>query len=227
MNEMKMESAYWVSIPVQLLEDESLPHAALRLYGIIGSLTYSRGYCYASNETLAGKMHSTVRTVQNNLAVLRERGYIAVQDAEGQRRIYQADLKNREEETCTKGVKKTSYHEENFAEGCKKFRETHEKNFTQERIKEKEEREDTKKQQEDKLEFGRRGLVMLTKQEYERLCTDAVSTQAVQDAVTALEAYIANGKGRKYKDHYLTLLNWLRRDHKLKEQQDGRKDEFW
>ena len=39
MNEMKMESAYWVSIPVKLLEDESLPHAALRLYGIIGSLT--------------------------------------------------------------------------------------------------------------------------------------------------------------------------------------------
>lgn len=200
---MEYEANYWVSTPYRMYEDENLTSTEVRLLGIICGLTRQRGYCWASNEVLAKKIHkSSARTIQTALASLQKHGYIVVQNDQNMRKIYLSEL-------CQGG-----------AENCAILKEK--KNNSKKR-----ENTRAKKQQEDKLEFGRRGLVLLTKREYERLCTDAVSTQAVQDAVTALEAYIANGKGRKYKDHYLTLLNWLRRDHKLREQQDGRKDEFW
>jgi hypothetical protein len=56
---------------------------------------------------------------------------------------------------------------------------------------------------------GEFGNVMLTTDEYIKLCEKC---QDADSLITELDQYIeSQGKGKKYKSHYATLLNWSRR----------------
>jgi hypothetical protein len=56
---------------------------------------------------------------------------------------------------------------------------------------------------------GEFGNVMLTTDEYIKLCEKC---QDADSLITELDQYIeSQGKARKYKSHYATLLNWSRR----------------
>ena len=57
--------------------------------------------------------------------------------------------------------------------------------------------------------FGEFGNVKLTSDEYSKLMTRVDNAQAL---IEELDQYIeSQGKGKKYKSHYATLLNWSRR----------------
>jgi hypothetical protein len=60
-----------------------------------------------------------------------------------------------------------------------------------------------------KHQHGEFGNVMLTTDEYIKLCEKC---QDADSLITELDQYIeSQGKARKYKSHYATLLNWSRR----------------
>lgn len=85
----KPQQAYWGVIPGELRTDDTLPANAKLLYVDISTLTNQRGYCFASNEYLAGLYGWTERSVQRMIAALARRGYIQVEMVQGhERRIY-------------------------------------------------------------------------------------------------------------------------------------------
>ena len=51
--------------------------------------------------------------------------------------------------------------------------------------------------------------VKLTQEQYDTL-KDKYGESNLHNTIVSLNTYIANGKGSKYKNHYLTLNNWLR-----------------
>ncbi|GEA33604.1 helix-turn-helix domain-containing protein [Clostridium diolis] len=55
--------------------------------------------------------------------------------------------------------------------------------------------------------------VKITKEQYEKLCSK-YSNSLVDKQILALDNYIANGKGSKYKDHYKALNTWCNGNNK-------------
>lgn len=53
--------------------------------------------------------------------------------------------------------------------------------------------------------------VKLTKEQYDKLCTK-YTKELVDKEILALDTYIVNGKGGKYKDHYRTLNTWCNKN---------------
>lgn len=53
--------------------------------------------------------------------------------------------------------------------------------------------------------------VKLTQEKYDKLCTK-YTKELVDKEILALDAYIVNGKGGKYKDHYRTLNTWCNKN---------------
>ena len=51
--------------------------------------------------------------------------------------------------------------------------------------------------------------VKLTQEQYDTL-KDKYGESNLHNTIVSLNTYIANGQGKKYKNHYLTLNNWLR-----------------
>ena len=89
MAEKKVEGGLWAVIPAPVRRDDHLPPNAKLLYGDLSALTYETGYCYASNEYLAGLYNWTERTVQRLLAALEEREFVRIEQIPGkERRIF-------------------------------------------------------------------------------------------------------------------------------------------
>lgn len=53
--------------------------------------------------------------------------------------------------------------------------------------------------------------VKLTQEQYDTL-KDKYGESNLHNTIVSLDTYIANGKGKKYINHYLTLNNWLRKN---------------
>ena len=53
--------------------------------------------------------------------------------------------------------------------------------------------------------------VKLTQEQYDTL-KDKYGESNLHNTIVSLDAYIADGQGKKYKNHYLTLNNWLRKN---------------
>ena len=70
---------YWGVLPGEVKGDPELTIAAKYLYIILSSMAYSDGYCWPSNEYLAGEIGLSKRRVVELLAQLRERGYIRIE----------------------------------------------------------------------------------------------------------------------------------------------------
>lgn len=70
-----------------------------------------------------------------------------------------------------------------------------------------------------KKAHGEFGNVMLTDDEFRKLCEKCANAQ---DLITELDQYIeSQGKTKKYKSHYATLLNWSRRKAQEAKPQQG------
>ena len=72
-----------------------------------------------------------------------------------------------------------------------------------------------------KRPHGEFGNVMLTDDEFAKLCSKCVDADSL---ITELDQYIeSQGKTKKYKSHYATLLNWSRRKAQEAKQKNGYK----
>lgn len=69
---------YWGVIPGEIKHDPKLTIAARYLYIILSSMAYEDGYCWPSNEFLAGEMGLSKRRVVELLGLLRDCGYIKI-----------------------------------------------------------------------------------------------------------------------------------------------------
>lgn len=62
----------------------------------------------------------------------------------------------------------------------------------------------------EKKQFGEFGNVKLTDEEYEKLCS-RFSKEETDKTIEDLSGYMQS-KGKAYKDHYATLINWCKRN---------------
>jgi hypothetical protein len=88
-----MESSFFAVIPAHVLYSKTLKANSKLLYGIISSLTSSKGYCYASNSYLSEQFGITTSGISRLVTDLKNHGFISVKMLkEGkqikQRRIY-------------------------------------------------------------------------------------------------------------------------------------------
>lgn len=79
MPEQEPKPAYWAILPAKVRYDEQLRPNAKLLYAEISALQNVRGYCYASNTSLARLFGIAPRTVRDLLADLEAHGYIHTQ----------------------------------------------------------------------------------------------------------------------------------------------------
>jgi len=71
-------------------------------------------------------------------------------------------------------------------------------------------RGEREKEKPEKLVFGSEGLVRMTEAEWKKL-SDTHGEAKAKEYVRRLEVYIGS-KGKKYKSHYFTILNWISKD---------------
>lgn len=69
----------FITLPTVLAQDEALPDGAKILYGFIASLAQVNGYCFATNKYLEEVTRVSDKTIQRNLKLLKDAGYIDVE----------------------------------------------------------------------------------------------------------------------------------------------------
>lgn len=205
---MEYEANYWVSSPYRMFEDENLTSTEVRLLGIICGLTRQRGYCWASNEVLAKKIHkSSARTIQTALASLQKHGYIVVQNDQNMRRIYLSEL-------CQGGAKNCVPPAENCAEGRKKLREGGAENCAI--LKEKKNNSKKRENAPDQKAYGEYENIYLTDEQFQGLLNRVENRGVLMDMIDEMSCAIQSGRQKPYSDYAAALRNWLRRAGKLK-----------
>ena len=69
----------FITMPTVLAQDDALPDGAKILYGFIASLAQVNGYCFATNKYLEEVSRVSDKTIQRNLKLLKDAGYIDVE----------------------------------------------------------------------------------------------------------------------------------------------------
>ena len=88
MNEENQVS-YYAIIPANVRYDNDLTEKAKLLYGEITCLSNKEGYCFATNNYFANLYNCSIRTIQNAISKLQEKGYIIIViENNNQRKIY-------------------------------------------------------------------------------------------------------------------------------------------
>jgi hypothetical protein len=86
------EQTYYIVIPGIVYGDKALDSLSKLLYGEIAAKCNRKGYCWATNETLAELMQCSVRTLQRALKALEGRRHVKIEvmrdEAGTQRRIW-------------------------------------------------------------------------------------------------------------------------------------------
>lgn len=75
-NEEKIPTGIYYVIPAQVFEDDRLEHSETVFYGLLSGLSFSSGFCFASNEYLAKRMRVDERTIRKWLERLEDFGYV-------------------------------------------------------------------------------------------------------------------------------------------------------
>lgn len=94
MEEMGFGPAYFAIISGSLLNCQTIPATAKLLYASITTLTFGKGYCWASNQYLAQRFQWSERTVSRLIAQLQEAGFLKIvmvkdqETGQTERRIY-------------------------------------------------------------------------------------------------------------------------------------------
>jgi DNA-binding MarR family transcriptional regulator len=80
MNKAENSTPMFIQIPGQVLDDPNLTPVQMILYGRILALTNSKGYCWATNASLAEAMHmKKPGTISHNISTLEKMGYISTE----------------------------------------------------------------------------------------------------------------------------------------------------
>ena len=116
---MSENVAYYAIIPANVRYDPDLPPNAKLLYGEITALCNEKGFCWASNRYFAELYGVSIRSVQNWITALFEKGYIQVTNCE----------KNDSETGEIRLLSIVGSHEKIFIPPRKNFHTLHEKNF--------------------------------------------------------------------------------------------------
>lgn len=81
----------FITIPRDVYVDSELTDGAKLLYGLILTLSFSDGFCYATNEFLAKALEKTSRSVNRYFVELKEKRLIAIDMYQNRfRRVYTA-----------------------------------------------------------------------------------------------------------------------------------------
>lgn len=73
-------------IPANLILDQRIGDAAVRVYGLLSARADNNGYCWPKLETMGGDLGISLKSVSDNIAVLRRYGW--VQSERHQRNVY-------------------------------------------------------------------------------------------------------------------------------------------
>lgn len=73
------QPSYFAIIPAEALHDERLTHLQIVLFAHISSMTKLKGYCWASNNTLAKLLRVTPRAITSNIKALKDFGYLKIE----------------------------------------------------------------------------------------------------------------------------------------------------
>jgi len=88
-DEMVKEQQYFLKARWIIFEDKDLSSHEKLLFILIENWSADKGYCYAKNEALAKALGWKIGKVNANLAALKERGWIRMENADSwQRRIF-------------------------------------------------------------------------------------------------------------------------------------------
>jgi len=71
-----------------ILKDIKLNSTDKLVYGLIGTLSNQKGYCYATNDYIARQLNLSKRTITDTIKKLRIANYIRVENINYQRIIY-------------------------------------------------------------------------------------------------------------------------------------------
>lgn len=74
----KVQRGYWGVLPGEIVHDPALTIAARYLYVILSSMAGKKGFCWPSNEDIAGELGLSKRRAVELLAMLRDAGYIKI-----------------------------------------------------------------------------------------------------------------------------------------------------
>ena len=179
-----LEQWYWVMPNVVLFNNELTDKQKL-LYCLISSLCAEKWYCRATNEHLWELLNASKFTISKNVAVLVEKWFIFLEVNQNyQRKLTLVKNDNGDSQKWQGGD--SQKWQDNI---------TIENNTI----------ENKENKKEKFLEF-----VYLTEEEYKKL-TDSYGVKVIDNEITNLNNYIWQNWKDKYKSHYHTILNRLRR----------------
>lgn len=197
---MKETPNYYSIIPADVRYDINLKDKAKLLYSEITALSDKYGYCYASNKYFAELYNVSITTISLLIKDLIDNGYIESEIIykEGTKEILNRYLK----------IVKGGYLR-NLKEGY--LRKVKDNNINN-NITSNNNKENILKENVIKKSYGQFNNVLLTDEEYAKL-----EKSNLLSYIETLSSYIAS-KGKKYKSHYATILNWKNMDNKKQEE---------
>ncbi len=211
---LEMPSYYGI-LPATVRYDSNLNMSEKVLYTELSALTNKYGYCFASNSYFAGLYKVTTGTVSGWFSSLEKAGHVRteVDKMAGNKRKVWTIVKN--------NYRSSEKPEDPYSEKPEDI------NTTRDNTKKeynggsttqilpdtaKEKKEPPSKEVKKKYsEF-----VRMTEKEYKKLVDD-YGEKIAKDFIERLNDYIGS-KGKRYKSHYYTILNWMRRDGIKKDQ---------
>lgn len=179
--------SFYAVIPADVRYDKTLSPNAKLLYGEITALCSKEGFCWASNTYFAELYEVAPTTISEWVRLLRDAGHISCEvEPNNTRRIFLKGSSGKAEEGIGKSRRPSSGKAEHINTVSNTSINT------------------TKKEV-----FGEFKNVLLTVEEKDKLKA-RYGSGAAKQLVEELSAYIAS-QGKRYKDHYATLLNWAKR----------------
>jgi DNA-binding PadR family transcriptional regulator len=190
---------YYAVIPANVRYDENLKLGEKMMFGEITSLANKTGVCYASNNYFANLYKVTPQAISKWIKALEKNNYITISyEKEGKlttRRI----VKIVQSEVST-GIDTINSSLEGYQQEIK------ENNTSI-----------NNKENIYKRKYGEFENVLLSDTEYEKL-----KQQNLLNYIDTLSLYLKS-KGKKYKNHYATILSWNRKEKKQTSQKDERR----
>lgn len=185
-------------IPKEIWLDEELTPLEKVILMEIDSLDNDDRGCYASNQYLADFCHCTSVKVSTTIKKLKDLGYIEAGEFDGRSR----KLKSRLKETLRQTQR-------NFKADTKKVKgSTLYKNNIDNNIESK--GASASPTPEKRTSYGEYHHVKLTASQYEKL-VESYGEDIIKEYIIKVDEYCQQ-YGKSYKDYYLTIRNWLRKD---------------
>ena len=180
-----MNNGYSVCLNKWALDKDIKNELGLLL--IISSLCAEKGYCYASNNYLAKIFDITEVSISSKISKLEKKGYISV------------EYQKRGCEVISREIRLKNI----LIDDLKNFNSTVKKNFKDNNISINNINNNIYNI------YGEFKNVKLTNEEYEKL-----KNNNLLPYIEKLSSYMAS-KGKRYKSHYATILNWSRKEIKV------------